>query len=81
MKTGFAETLLMIVASRVHPTFVAVTSAPIVCVGSAKMTNTFAPAAFSASTCDVTLVEVASYDCALLLAAQPAPAGWLCPAR
>jgi len=41
----------MIVASGFQPIFVIVTSAPIVCVGSAKTTTMFAPAAFSATIC------------------------------
>jgi hypothetical protein len=60
MNSGDAETLLMNVVG-CQPTFVATTSAVIVCVGSAKSAKTFAPEAFSLTTCWLTSVWVASY--------------------
>ena len=60
MKSGDDETLLMNVVG-CQPTFVATTSAVIVCVGSANSTNTFAPADFSLTICWLTSVWVASY--------------------
>ena len=56
MKSGDDDTLLMNVVG-CQPIFVATTSAVIVCVGSANSANTFAPAAFSFTTCWLTSVE------------------------
>src|SRR5438445_816045 len=57
MKIGFVETFPTN-SCGVQPTFVAVTSAVIVCDGRAKMTNVSAPAAFSARICCTRLVRV-----------------------
>ena len=75
MKSGEAETLLMNVVGA-QPTFVATTSAVIVCVGSANSAKTFAPAAFSFTTCWLTSVAVASYfsTSTIFDLAEPRPA-------
>ena len=75
MKSGEEDTLLMNVVG-CQPIFVATTSAVIVCVGSANSANTFAPAAFSFTTCWLTSVVVASYfsTSTIFDLAEPRPA-------
>ena len=59
-----------------QPIFVATTSAVIVCVGVANSANTFAPEAFSFTTCWLTSVCVASYfsTSTIFALASPRPA-------
>ena len=78
MKSGEDETLLMNVVG-CQPIFVATTSAVIVCVGSANSANTFAPAAFSFTTCWLTSVAVASYFSTSTIFDFAAPRPWTRP--